>query len=158
LTGTCCVHRDSTIYDVMFMKPPVNGRIGQYMPRNDDRIRAKRNRKDFVPSRAAPGSCSRRGPYPCRWRNRRLEAVSHYRCAGSLSRLCYASALDILIYVSLFWIAPFYGFFSPSCFVALNIVRPCPGRQLIEVLLAAAAMAVACALAEAVGSLPSKDR
>lgn len=73
-------------------------------------------------------------------------------------RLRYANALDVLIYVSLFWIAPFYGFFSPAYFLALNIVTPCPGRQLIEVLLAAAAMAVACALAETVGTFLSKGR
>ena len=73
-------------------------------------------------------------------------------------RLRYANALDVLIYLSLFWIAPFYGFFSVPYFLAVNIVMPCPERQLIDVLAAAVAMALAYVLAETTGTFLSKGR
>jgi hypothetical protein len=67
-------------------------------------------------------------------------------------RLPYANTLEILIYVSLFWIAPFYGFFSAPYFLGMNIVAPCPDRRILEIILASAAMVMASALAEAVGA------
>lgn len=73
-------------------------------------------------------------------------------------RLRYANARDVLIYVSLFWIAPFYGFFSAPYFLGMNLVAPCPDRKILEVVLAGAAMAVASALAEVVGAFLSKSK
>lgn len=67
-------------------------------------------------------------------------------------RLRYANALDVLIYVSIFWIAPFYGFFSAPYFLGLNLVTLCPDRQMLEVVLAGAAMAVTSALGERIGA------
>jgi len=73
-------------------------------------------------------------------------------------RLRYANVLDVLIYVSLFWIAPFYGFFSAPYFLGMNIVTPCPDREILEVVLAGAAMAAASTLAELVGAFLSKHK
>lgn len=68
------------------------------------------------------------------------------------SRLRYANALDILIYVSLFWIAPFYGFFSAPYFLGMSIVTPCLDRQILEVIFAGAAMAVGSVVGERIGA------
>lgn len=71
------------------------------------------------------------------------------------ARLRYANSLHMLIYVSLFWIAPFYGFFSAPYFLGMNIVAPCPDRQILEIVLAGAAMVMAAGLAESVGAFLS---
>ncbi len=73
-------------------------------------------------------------------------------------RLRYANTLDVLIYLSLFWIAPFYGFFSAPYFLGISILASCPDRQVLEVVLAGAAMAVASALAEVIGAFLSESR
>ena len=69
--------------------------------------------------------------------------------------LPYPKFLEMLIYASLFWIAPFYGFFSAPYFLGMNIVTPCPDRQILEIVLASAAMVIAAALAETVGAFLS---
>jgi len=74
------------------------------------------------------------------------------------ARFRYANALDVLIYASLFWIAPFYGFFSAPYFLGINIVVPCPGRQMVEIALAGAAMAIASTLGQAIGGFLSGRR
>ena len=50
---------------------------------------------------------------------------------------------DLLIHLSFFWIAPFYGFFHAPWFLAQTVVLPCDGRPFVQALVAGLAMIVA---------------
>ena len=57
-------------------------------------------------------------------------------------RIPYVRA-GLVIHVSFFWIAPFYGFFHAPWFLAQTAVLPCEGRPLPQVLIVVLGMAVA---------------
>jgi hypothetical protein len=50
---------------------------------------------------------------------------------------------EIMIQLSFFWIAPFYGFFHAPWFVAQAIIIPCAGRPLAQVALVVVGMIIA---------------
>lgn len=63
---------------------------------------------------------------------------------GILTRMAHARKLARLAYplilLALFWIAPFYGYFSGPVFVALALITDCANRPIIQVCLAALGM------------------
>lgn len=66
---------------------------------------------------------------------------------GLLETMLYrrerTTALGPLIYLGIFWIAPWYGFFSPPLFVGEAFAYRCAGQSLLLVALAFGAMAIA---------------
>ncbi len=75
--------------------------------------------------------------------------ISMIRCMSSSLR--YTNVVDMLIFASLFWIAPFYAFFCAPYFLGLNILTLCPDRDVLDVVLASAAMILASALGNSIG-------
>ena len=49
----------------------------------------------------------------------------------------------LMIHMSFFWIAPFYGFFHAPWFLAQTVAAPCDGRSLAQAIVVALGMAVA---------------
>lgn len=51
--------------------------------------------------------------------------------------------ISLLIFLALFWIAPFYGFFYAPWFLAQAIASPCADRPLVQSLIVAIGMVIA---------------
>jgi len=52
-------------------------------------------------------------------------------------------ALGPAVYLALFWIGPFYGFFKAPVFLALGLLLECENRTEVVIIIAAAGLAVA---------------
>jgi hypothetical protein len=49
----------------------------------------------------------------------------------------------LMIHLTFFWIAPFYGFFHAPWFLAQTVVLPCDGRPLVQAIIVVLGMVVA---------------
>ena len=57
-----------------------------------------------------------------------------------------------IVRLILFWIAPFYGFFHAPWFLAQQLMLPCPGRPVAQVVIVAATMILAAVAGARLGT------